>query len=58
VVWLALFMGVVVGVVLMPLSLYAEELGKPDYILGLLLSVIAVSVKTVDVVRGLPELNH
>jgi len=38
-------------------NLYADEVGKPDYILNLLLSVIAVSVKTVDVVRNLPELS-
>jgi predicted helicase len=33
---------------------YAEEIGKPSYILDLLLSVIAVSVKTVEIVKGLP----
>ena len=38
-------------------NLYAEEVGKPDYILNILLSVIAVSVKTADVVRDLPELS-
>ncbi|MCL1893712.1 MAG: DEAD/DEAH box helicase family protein [Holophagaceae bacterium] len=35
---------------------YASELGQPDYILNLLLSVIAVSVRTVGVVEGLPSL--
>ena len=34
---------------------YAEESGQPDYILNLLLSVIAVSVRTVGIVEGLPE---
>lgn len=36
---------------------WAEEVGNPKYILNLLLSVINVSVKTVDIVNGLPELN-
>jgi len=35
---------------------YAHEQGKPDYILNLLLSVIAVSVKTVEIVKTLPTL--
>ena len=35
-------------------NLYAEEFGQPWYILDLLLSVIAVSVRTVDIVAGLP----
>jgi len=35
-------------------NLYAEECGKPTYILDLLLSIIAVSVRTVEVVRKLP----
>jgi predicted helicase len=34
-------------------NLYAEETGKPSYILDLLLSVIAVSVRTVEIVEGL-----
>jgi predicted helicase len=37
---------------------WAEECGKPDYILQLLLSVIAVSVKTMEIVDGLPELRY
>ena len=36
-------------------NLYAEEFGQRDYILRLLLSVIAVSVGTVEIVEGLPE---
>ena len=36
-------------------NLYAEEAGKPEYILNLLLSVIAVSVRTVEIVKALPE---
>ena len=35
-------------------NLYAQESGNPDYILNLLLSVIAVSVKTMEIVEGLP----
>ncbi|MCL2219094.1 MAG: hypothetical protein FWB94_04310 [Chitinispirillia bacterium] len=35
-------------------NLYAEELGNPSYILDLLLSVIAISVKTQEIVEGLP----
>jgi predicted helicase len=38
-------------------NLYAEELCDLKYILNLLLSVIAVSVKTVEIVRNLPELE-
>jgi predicted helicase len=38
-------------------NLYADELGKQDYILDLLLSVIAVSVKTGEIVSSLPDLN-
>ncbi|MCL1877918.1 MAG: hypothetical protein FWF80_03600 [Defluviitaleaceae bacterium] len=38
-------------------NLYAQESGKPDYILNLLLSVIAVSVKTVEIVKTLPSLK-
>jgi len=33
---------------------WAEEVGNPRYILDLLLSVIRLSVETVEVVRGLP----
>jgi predicted helicase len=36
---------------------YAKEIGKPDYIFKLLLSVIALSIKTVGIVDGLPELQ-
>ncbi len=36
---------------------WAEEVGNPRYILDLLLSVINVSVQTVDIVEGLPKLN-
>ncbi len=36
---------------------WAKEVGNPRYILDLLLSVINVSVRTVDIVAGLPELN-
>jgi predicted helicase len=36
---------------------WAIETGKPRYILDLLLSVIAVSVKTVGIVKGLPEVE-
>ncbi|MCL2824841.1 MAG: hypothetical protein FWD57_12710, partial [Polyangiaceae bacterium] len=35
-------------------NLYGEELGQPYYILNLLLSVIAVSVRTQEIVEGLP----
>ena len=38
-------------------NLYAEETGQPEYILNLLLSVIAVSVKTMEIVKGLPKLE-
>ena len=38
-------------------NLYAEEIGKPDYILSLLLSVIAVSINTIAIVKKLPEPN-
>ncbi len=34
---------------------WAEEVGNPKYILDLLLSVINVSVQTVDIVEGLPK---
>jgi predicted helicase len=36
---------------------WAHEQGKPKYILDLLLSVIAVSVKTVEIVKGLPKVE-
>jgi len=36
---------------------WAEEVGKPRYILDLLLSVINVSVQTVDIVEGLPKVK-
>jgi predicted helicase len=36
---------------------WAKEVNNPRYILNLLLSVINVSVKTVDIVEGLPELR-
>ena len=36
---------------------WGHEHGKPRYILDLLLSVINVSVQTVDIVNSLPELN-
>ena len=36
-------------------NLYAEETGQPDYILDLLLSVISVSVQTMDIVEMLPD---
>jgi len=36
-------------------NLYAEEQCQPDYVLNLLLSVIAVSVRTAEIVDGLPE---
>jgi len=38
-------------------NLYAEEIGQPDYVLKLLLSVIAVSVRTQDIVNSLPRLS-
>ena len=34
---------------------YAAELEKPDYILRLLLSVVAVSLRTVEIVDNLPR---
>lgn len=36
---------------------WAEEVGNPRYILDLLLSIINVSVQTVDIVNNLPKLN-
>jgi hypothetical protein len=39
-------------------NLYAEEMGQPDYILKLLLSVIAVSVRTQEIVSKLPDMPN
>jgi predicted helicase len=36
---------------------WAEEVGNPRYILDLLLSIINVSVQTVDIVAGLPKVE-
>lgn len=36
---------------------WSEEVGNPRYILDLLLSIINVSVQTVDIVNGLPKLK-
>jgi predicted helicase len=36
---------------------WAREQGKPKYILDLLLSVITVSIKTVEIVKGLPKVE-
>ena len=36
---------------------WAKEVGKPGYILDLLLSIINVSVKTVEIVEGLPKVK-
>ena len=36
---------------------WAKEVGNPRYILDLLLSVINVSVKSVEIVEELPELR-
>lgn len=36
---------------------WAKEVGNPRYILDLLLSVINVSVQTVEIVEGLPRLG-
>ena len=36
---------------------WAEEVGNPKYILDLLLSIINVSVQTVDIVEGLPKVE-
>lgn len=36
---------------------WAKEVGNPRYILDLLLSVINVSVQTVEIVAGLPKLE-
>ncbi len=36
---------------------WSEEVGNPRYILDLLLSVINVSVQTVEIVKNLPKLK-
>ncbi|SDH28753.1 DEAD/DEAH box helicase [Mucilaginibacter gossypii] len=36
---------------------WAAEVGKPAYILDLLLSIITLSVRTVEIVEGLPKLD-
>ena len=36
---------------------WAKDHKKPQYILDLLLSVITVSMKTVDIVAGLPKVE-
>jgi len=36
---------------------WATEVGNPRYILDLLLSIINVSVQTVDIVNALPKIN-
>jgi len=36
---------------------WSEEVGNPRYILDLLLSIINVSVQTVDIVEGLPRVE-
>ena len=36
---------------------WAEEVGNPRYILDLILSVINVSVQTVDIVNNLPDVD-
>jgi predicted helicase len=36
---------------------WAAEVGKPAYILDLLLSIIAMSVRTVEIVEGLPKVD-
>lgn len=36
---------------------WAKEHGKPHYILDLLLSIINVSVQTVDIVNSLPKVD-
>ena len=36
---------------------WSREHNKPCYILDLLLSIINVSVQTVDIVNGLPEVD-
>ena len=36
---------------------WAKEVGNPRYILDLLLSIVNVSVQTVEIVKGLPKLS-
>jgi len=36
---------------------WAKEVGNPRYILDLLLSIVNVSVQTVDIVNGLPKVK-
>jgi predicted helicase len=36
---------------------WADEVGNPRYILDLLLSIINVSVQTVEIVKGLPKVK-
>jgi len=36
---------------------WSDEVGNPRYILDLLLSIIRVSLETMDVVRGLPGMG-
>ena len=36
---------------------WADEVGNPRYILDLLLSIINVSVQTVEIVKNLPKLE-
>jgi len=36
---------------------WATEVGNPRYILDLLLSIINVSIQTVEIVEGLPEVK-
>jgi predicted helicase len=36
---------------------WADEVGNPRYILDLLLSIINVSVQTVEIVNGLPKVK-
>jgi len=36
---------------------WAEEVGNPRYVLDLLLSIINVSMKTLDIVESLPKLD-
>ncbi len=36
---------------------WSQEVGNPRYILDLLLSIVNVSVQTVDIVDGLPKVE-
>jgi predicted helicase len=36
---------------------WAEEAGNPRYILDLLLSVIALSIRSAEIVKGLPRVG-